>query len=150
MASRETVQQFHRKMFQPVRKVPQVPPDEEVRFRARMMAEEFFEMLQALFYAPRDVDALERATARLIDDAEVDVDMVEFADAMEDLDYTVEGTRLYFGIDGGPIAAAVHAANMAKIPAPESGKALKPADWQAPDIEGALRAQGWFPPKVRI
>jgi predicted HAD superfamily Cof-like phosphohydrolase len=63
---------------------------------------------------------------------------------MADLDYVVEGTRLEFGIDGEPIAAEVHRANMAKTEGPVApdGKRLKPPGWTPPDIAGVLRKQG--------
>ena len=84
--------------------------------------------------------------------------VIEFHKAMEmpgqgevmpmvptDLDYVVEGTRLEFEIDGGPIAVEVHRSNMAKVGGPvrEDGKRLKPPGWTPPDIAGELRKQGW-------
>ena len=68
-----------------------------------------------------------------------------FADALADLDYVIEGTRLEFGIDGWPIAQAVHKSNMAKVGSKvrEDGKILKGPDWTPPDIAGELRKQGW-------
>ena len=57
----------------------------------------------------------------------------------------VEGCRVEMGINGAPIAAEVHRANMAKVGGPISpqGKRLKPPGWTPPDIEGELRKQGW-------
>jgi hypothetical protein len=50
-------------------------------------------------------------------------------------------------IDGAPIAAEVHRANMAKVGGPKSptGKQLKPPGWTPPDIFGELKRQGWEP-----
>ena len=71
--------------------------------------------------------------------------LVELVDALADLDYVVEGTRIEFGINGKPIADAVHAANMAKVGGGirGDGKINKPEGWQPPDIAGELRKQGW-------
>ena len=83
-----------------------------------------------------------------IHNAEIKVRLPEFIDATHDLDYVVEGTRLECGVDGAPIAAEVHRANMAKAHGPmrEDGKRLKPEGWTPPDIEGELVKQGWVRP----
>lgn len=80
----------------------------------------------------------------------MNVDLVEFADALADLDYVIEGTRLEFGINGAPIAAEVHRSNLSKLGPNgpmlrEDGKILKPPGWTPPDIAGELRKQGWQP-----
>lgn len=140
------VRDFHRAMGQPILTTPQVPPEDRVRLRLRLIAEEFFELLEAA-----GVDRiLDGRTALASVQASVDcfagtVDLPEFADALADLDYVIEGTRLEFGIDGQPIADAVHASNMAKVGGAidEHGKCQKPPGWQPPDIAGELRKQGW-------
>ena len=81
------------------------------------------------------------------------VDMVEFADALTDLDYVIEGTRLTFGIDGRCMLAEVQRANMAKTnealasadASKRAGvvKAQKPPGWTPPDVAGVLKEQGW-------
>lgn len=129
------------------RSTPGVPSEYRIRERIRFIAEEFFEMLDASFIGhPKFIDAREALDAAIAQ-AGIDVDLPEFADALGDLDYLIEGTRQEFGIDGLPIAKAIHAANMRKFPngvAPIiDGKIQKPADWQPPDIAAELRAQGW-------
>jgi hypothetical protein len=122
-----------------------------VRLRLRLIAEEFFELLDAALgeYKPEPwrFDAARAAVADIVNDTPIAVDLPELADALADLDYVVEGTRLEFGIDGPPIARAVHSANMAKIggPVDEHGKVGKPPGWTPPDIDKALRDQGWMP-----
>lgn len=144
---RDQVLEFHRAMEQPVLDVPQVPPDERVRFRLRFIAEEFFELLEACLHDTEEweLDWLKEDLNTYINLALVRVDLPLVADALADIDYVVEGTRLEFGIDGGPVAAEVHRANMMKASGPvrADGKRLKPDGFRPPDVEGVLLSQGW-------
>lgn len=140
---------FHRAFDVPILHKPQVPDIERVRLRLRLIAEEFFELLDACDSPDLDgeaaIDRARIAVRSFIDYIALDVDLEMLADSLADLDYVVEGTRLEFGIDGEPIEAEVHRANMAKVGGPvrEDGKRLKPPGWTPPDIEGELRRQGW-------
>jgi predicted HAD superfamily Cof-like phosphohydrolase len=141
-------------MGQPIRDMPGLISDERVRFRLRLIAKKFFEVLEACSI---NRPILHAAVAHEIDSTgyhrvndgfaltPLKVDFPALADALGDLDYVVEGARCEWGIDGRPIAAAIHLANMAKATGPvrEDGKRLKPEGWTAPDIEGELRKQGW-------
>lgn len=149
---RVQVRAFHEAFGVPVLDRPQVPSDERVRLRLRLVAEEFFELLTAANdrTAHEWVNAAIRNARWAVDDAingidAAGVNLTEFADALGDLDYVIEGTRLEFGIDGGPIADEIHRANISKVGGPirEDGKQLKPPGWTPPDIAGALKAQGW-------
>jgi len=151
---RDQVEAFCHAAGHPVREVPQTPPEDEIRLRTGLVVEEFFEFLQAL-YPQFEEDANKKAVLFRVSEAlkymQPQPDLVAVADAMADLDYVVEGTRLAFGINGAPIAEEVQRSNMEKFgPGSwkrEDGKQMKPPDWQAPDIEGELRKQGWQPPK---
>lgn len=150
---RAQVVEFHRAFGHPVAERPTIPPDDRVRFRLRLIAEEFFDLLEACGVVPEldsggDIGWLVKS---IIDDSTPVVDMAEFADACGDLDYVIEGARLEFGIDGAPVATAIHAANMSKL-GPDGkpirradGKSLKPDGWTPPDIAEELRKQGWQP-----
>lgn len=156
----DAVSAFHEKFGYPVRTTPTVPDDTEVRFRLLLVAEEFFEMLDASLKDHGSV-ALAKSFVRKaivgeedgIGPCKIKIDMVEFTDALTDLDYVIEGTRLTFGIDGRAMLAEVHRANMAKTndalssadSAKRSGtrKAQKPPGWTPPDVVGVLREQGW-------
>lgn len=141
-----------------------VPDDKTVRFRVRLVLEETLELLKATIadsweggsqrhpYTPvarsphKTLTWLHDALMDLLLDAEVEVNLPEWADACADIDYVVEGARIAFGIDGEPILQRVHAANLKKLGGPireSDGKRLKPEGWLPPDIEGALVAQGW-------
>jgi len=149
---RHQVTEFHRVFDQPILDTPQIPPEDRIRLRLRLISEEFFELLQATIDTSK-VDPEHSASAMrnammVINTAPIKVDLVELADALGDLDYVIEGTRLEFGIDGAPIASVIHESNMAKAPdgvvrKTEAGKVIKPEGWKAPDIESELRKQGW-------
>jgi len=125
-----------------------VPADDRVRFRLRLIAEEFFETMRAAFLTSEDgfFDA-EARTLAAIESEMVAVDLPEFVDGMADLDYVVEGTRLEFGVDSEPIADEVQRANMSKgFNKNAAGKTVKPEGWTPPDIAGRLADQGWVKP----
>jgi predicted HAD superfamily Cof-like phosphohydrolase len=177
MSIQQQVIEFHQVFEHPILLRPTVPSDDRVRFRARLVLEEVFELLEALFDNESDVGGAHACTElreareqleQVIKRAAVKVDLVEAADAMADIDYVVEGTRLEFGINGEPIAAQVHRSNMEKASCDAcggfaigpnnhpceickgtgrhlrkraDGKTLKPRHWQPPDIKGCLEAQ---------
>ncbi len=140
---RKDVRDFHGRFGIPIRHTPGIPDAETVKLRLRLIAEEFFELLEAAGASlPYRIEAF---VDDVIADSRGNVDLPEFADALGDLDYVIEGARLAFGINGDPIAAAIHNANMAKEGGGKraDGKITKPAGWAPPDIEGELRKQGW-------
>jgi len=132
---------------------PKVPDDAIVRFRLRLIAEEFIELIEAALGkpSPTDRDAWHGWNhlgdlLAYIETGPIYLELPEFTKELADLDYVVEGARCAFGIDGNPIAAAVHASNMAKAGGPRresDGKMMKPPGWVKPDIAGLLVEQGW-------
>jgi predicted HAD superfamily Cof-like phosphohydrolase len=161
---RDHVMEFHKAFRQPINTIPHVPSTEHVRLRLRLIKEEFIELFEACATANgwKRHDAtkhnraeIERASSILsavIARVEAsDVDLVELVDAMADLDYVVEGSRLECGVNGPAVADEVHRSNMAKLGPDgnpnyrEDGKVIKPTGWTPPDIAGVLRAQGWRP-----
>ena len=147
----EMLIEFHKAIGQPIEGRPTVPADARVRLRAKLIAEEFFETMFALFgvngnAAPMAIPWLSEAhlkVMQVIDECRPGVDLVELADGLADLDYVVEGTRLEFGIDGESIAEEVHRTNLLKVGgtiSPE-GKRLKPPGWEPPRIEMILEVQ---------
>lgn len=156
---RDQVLAFHKKFGQAIGEKPHVPDDETIRFRLGLIAEEFFELLAAAGarhdpdfpdFAKKTISACARL-GRNGPNTKLDVDLPEFVDAMADLDYVVEGTRITMGVNGIPIAAEVQRANMDKIPAvtgdrydgtgAEMPRPTKPKGWRPPDIEGELKKQ---------
>jgi predicted HAD superfamily Cof-like phosphohydrolase len=144
------LREFHKLIGAPVLETPQTPEQDRVRLRMRMLLEETIECLDACFIAEQvTIYQVKKLIEEFISKNEVSVSLENLADGLGDVDYIVEGTRLEFGIDGEPIADAIHASNMAKV-GPDGwivrradGKVLKPEGWKPPDITGELQKQGW-------
>lgn len=142
------VKEFHNISDTPTLLRPQVPPKDRVRLRARLITEEYIELMKSLFVSHEKLDAIEQMLEFILSQDTINVNLPEFADATCDLDYVVEGSRLEFGIDGYPIAKAIHEANMKKldtISKRRDGKITKPVGWQPADISKLLKEQGWEP-----
>lgn len=137
--------EFHLAMGVPVADVPTYIDEERTKLRARLIAEEFFEVMFAMFEKRVELVHAKALVEKCIDLGHPSVDLIELADGLCDLDYVVEGTRLEYGINGGPVLDEVHAANMRKVGGPvrADGKCLKPEGWVGPDIGGVLMKQGW-------
>jgi predicted HAD superfamily Cof-like phosphohydrolase len=143
--SRQVVE-FHKAFKLPTATRPTHLSDERVRLRLRLIAEEFFEALGACVeFAPSGIADAQQAVEFVIATSDLKIDMPELIDALADIDYVVEGTRLEFGINGTPIADEVHRSNMSKVGGEirSDGKKMKGPNWTPPDIAGELRKQGW-------
>ena len=83
-----------------------------------------------------------------LNDAMLDRNIVEVADALADLLYVVYGTAVVYGINMEPIVQEVHRSNMSKIALDgsveydERGKVMKPETFEEPQLRGLLRQQG--------
>ncbi|MET9778077.1 MazG nucleotide pyrophosphohydrolase domain-containing protein [Streptomyces sp. NPDC006367] len=73
------------------------------------------------------------------------------AHELADVVYVAYGTALVHGIDLDAVIAEVHRSNMTKL-GPDGrvsrradGKVLKGDHYEAPDVTGVLRRQGWVP-----
>jgi predicted HAD superfamily Cof-like phosphohydrolase len=162
---RDQLIEFH-KVFCPDQGIgegsPTIPSVEVIRLRLKLITEEYFEALGSILpfslngFGHELLDFQRHAQNRLtlaratIEDAINQwggnaVDIVELADALADLDYVVEGTRIAFNINGKPIANEVHRSNMSKIGGHrrEDGKWIKPNTYSPADIRGELNKQGW-------
>lgn len=76
--------------------------------------------------------------------SDANVDIVETADALADLDYVIQGANLTFGIPAGLVMYEVHASNMSKL-GPDgkpildaNGKVVKGPNFREPDIKAVL------------
>jgi predicted HAD superfamily Cof-like phosphohydrolase len=126
---------------------PRVPDDELLRFRLRLVVEEFFELLRACT-CHLSCDMISEAEL-LVSDAialfkSSSVNFPELVDATVDIDYVVEGLRIAFGVDSNAVWDEVHRANRNKCGGPrrEDGKLMKPPGWKPPDIAGVLARMG--------
>ena len=105
---------------------------ERTELRADLIDEEFDEFLDSHKWVYADYYEL------------VDVDTIEYADALADLVYLCFGAALEAGIDLNAVLEEVHSSNMSKI-WPDgkvhyhpNGKVAKPADWTPPNIKEVL------------
>ncbi|MFD4261414.1 MazG nucleotide pyrophosphohydrolase domain-containing protein [Streptomyces sp. NPDC058534] len=70
---------------------------------------------------------------------------------LADVVYVAYGTALVHGIDLDAVIAEIHRSNMTKLGPDGSvsrradGKVLKGDHYEAPDVSGVLRRQGWTP-----
>lgn len=141
---RQQVRAFHEANGVPIADRPTRIGEDRIRLRLALIAEEFAEFCDAIG-RPIDLPDFEASWNG-------GFDMVGIADALADLDYVIEGTRLELGINGEPIAAEVHRSNMSKLGADdkpvlrEDGKIIKGPNYSPPDIAACLRAQGWGDP----
>lgn len=134
------------------RDTPGVPSAASLRQGLRIWIEEVFEVLEACGIQPvcrpeHTHDLAYYAIVQAIEEGPLSVNLPLLIDATADVDVTTSGLRVRCGVDGAPVFALVHAANMRKGDGPidEHGKRQKPEGWQPPDIEGELRRQGWQP-----
>lgn len=142
------VRKFTSAIGHSVRHTPEVPPDDEVRLRLKLIAEEFFELLEASINtnATGWIDTARATVDDAIKSVPLRVDLVEVADALADIAYVVEGMNACLGIPSAAIATEVHRSNMTKIEGGSrraDGKWQKPDGWQPPDIAHVLRDAGW-------
>jgi predicted HAD superfamily Cof-like phosphohydrolase len=142
------VRQFFHIANQAQPRTPAVPDDETVRFRLRLIAEEFFELLESGFdvWEAKEVDWALGHVIDIITHAKIKVDMAEMADALGDIEFTTNGMAIAFGVDTDPLWEAVSAANNSKAGGPVvNGKLMKPDGFEPPPIGALLEAQGWKP-----
>lgn len=123
------VEAFHRAVGQPVLDKPTVPEDDRVQLRWNLIEEEYTELFEGMFD----------------DCGNVEVNLVETADALGDLIYVLIGTALELGIPLDKVWAEIQRSNMSKL-GPDGkaivrsdGKILKGPGFSPPDIEGCLK-----------
>lgn len=123
---------FHSITDTPINVVPTIPPLEREVLRWDLIDEE---------------------VNRELKEAIIQRDMVGIADGAIDSIYVIIGLMHEYGLPVEALFKEVQRANMAKAHEQddgsfkcirrEDGKILKPEGWEAPDIEGVLRAHGW-------
>lgn len=141
------VREFHAKFDCPIGERPHLLSDDRVRFRMKLIAEEFVEAMRAAYgdsrQEPWRFDRMVEFINFVVEQCPVKVDLCEWADALIDLPFVCEGSLIEAGIDSTPLWTEVAKTNMAKEPAELGKKVKKPPGWAPPDIAGLLKAQGW-------
>jgi predicted HAD superfamily Cof-like phosphohydrolase len=161
---RRQVAAFHRAFdLESNRRITRLP-DKVTRLCLKLIAEEFFELIEAavdLRYGGSGHSIAEAKKAVMFALEETTKcppiplrfweNLAEVVDALADLDYVVESLRDRHGIDGTAHADEVQRANMAKL-GPDGkplkradGKVAKPEGWKPPDHVPILRSFGWEP-----
>lgn len=151
---RDQVLAFHKRFNQVIGDKPKVPDPKTVRFRMSLIAEEFFELLEATYdvHGSR-IGGAHAILKALVTDGALKVDLPSFIDAVGDLMYVLEGTAIVFGVDMMPVFAEIQRANLSKEPmyvqakdehhaTGNTIKPTKPEGWSPPDIAKVLSDQG--------
>ncbi|MGC9496126.1 MazG nucleotide pyrophosphohydrolase domain-containing protein [Streptomyces sp. WG7] len=123
------VRAFHLAFGLDVRTTPTEVSPGLAAHRAELLAEEAAEVAEVSVAGPLD----------------------RLAHELADVVYVAYGTALVHGIDLDAVIAEVHRSNMTKL-GPDGragrradGKVLKGEHYEAPDVPGVLRRQGWAP-----
>ncbi|MFF7333763.1 MazG nucleotide pyrophosphohydrolase domain-containing protein [Streptomyces sp. NPDC008150] len=123
------VRAFHDACGLDARTVPTEVSPELGAHRGELLAEEAAEVVEVSSGAPLD----------------------RLAHELADVVYVAYGTALVHGIDLDAVIAEIHRSNMTKrgpdgrVARRADGKILKGDHYEAPDVAGVLRAQGWAP-----
>ena len=123
------------------------PGTRELReLRVKLIAEELCELCEALGVKLRiDYDpALPSRQQYFAVDATGDdnqVNLVEAADALGDLDYVVQGANLVFGVPAEAVMAEIQRANLSKLG--EDGKPIRREDGKI------MKGPNYSPPNIR-
>jgi len=116
-------------------------PDADTRLlRARLILEECLETIEALGVAL--VDVPDRLDLKVVSEP----DVVEVMDGIADICVVANGTAIAFGVDMAPIQKMVDESNLDKFRGdahedPETGKWIKPSDWEPPNIGNEIASQ---------
>lgn len=148
--------QIERFMVLAHQELPERPaiPSEEVRLlRARLILEEALETINrglgvGVYLGDQPDVAVPVTMSDAIFEIDGPVNMVELADGCADVEVVTKGTLSAFGIADESVQAEVNDANLRKFgpggrKCPDTGKWLKPPDFQPPDIARVLREQGY-------
>ncbi|MFF9818080.1 MazG nucleotide pyrophosphohydrolase domain-containing protein [Streptomyces sp. NPDC014006] len=125
----DLVRQFHLAFGLDARSRPTEVPLALAAHRGELLAEEAAEVAEVSVTGPLD----------------------KLAHELADVVYVAYGTALVHGIDLDQVIAEIHRSNMTKLgPVGQvsrraDGKVLKGESYEAPDVAGVLRRQGWEP-----
>ncbi len=152
--SYELVKEFHRVFGHAIEGAPLTPDVKVMKFRTRFLLEEISELILALGgrwtgsqHLGRAVELIERARDQVLAAKDYEfnnVDLVEVADALGDLDYITNGAALVFGIPLPEVTAEIHRSNMTKLGTDgkpiynDEGKVIKGPNYETPQLEMIL------------
>ena len=137
------VRQFHATYNLPIVTDSPNVDRERVHMRMGLIAEEFAELVGAV-YGAKARSGIEAAFQQAVKDDDGARNTVESADALGDLVYVIYGMALEMGIPMRDVLAEIQASNLSKLGADgkpiyrEDGKVLKGPGFFSPDIKGVL------------
>lgn len=137
------VRQFHRTYGLPIAQDGPSVDRARVHMRMALIAEEFAELVGAVYGPPAETFVTEAFT-RAVDADDGARDTVGAADALADLVYVIYGMALECGLPLPRVLSEVQASNMSKLGGDgrpiyrPDGKVLKGPDYFRPDVAGAL------------
>lgn len=147
----EQVREFHEKFNHPILSQPTVPDAKIVKLRLSLILEEFTELSEACLQADQPaaqalVDTLRQAMAQVkgLTETDLQVSLVDVADALTDINYVTYGAGHCFGLDLDACMEEVQRSNMSKLGADgkpiynEHGKIMKGPHYVEPDLEKVL------------
>ena len=129
--------------------------DDRVDLRMKLIAEEFFELIAAV-YNDQAAYEMESAWCNLFDDHVINddrkYDVVAAADATGDLRYVIEGFDLEAGIPAEKVFDEIHSSNLSKLgkdgfpiisdgTLKPKGKILKGEDFFEPDLKAVIEGR---------
>lgn len=145
------VREFHEKFNHPILENPTVPEAKIVKLRLALILEEFTELAEACLNEERPESqhllhtlhhAMEHVKALTEDD--LNVSLVDVADALTDINYVTYGAGHCFGLDLDACMEEVQRSNMSKLGADgkpiynEHGKIMKGPNYVEPDLGAVL------------
>nr|WP_216386783.1 nucleoside triphosphate pyrophosphohydrolase family protein [Arcanobacterium phocae] len=139
----DLVRQFHEVYHLPIVDDAPNADRERVHMRLALIAEEFSELVGAV-YGKQARSDIESAWARAQSHDDLSRDTIEVADALGDLVYVIYGMALELGIPLPKVLEEIQASNLSKLGADgepiyrEDGKVLKGPDYFPPRIARAL------------
>lgn len=148
------VEAFHDAFGHPVNKKPTIVDMKDVKLRLALILEEFIELTTASLDENSDkaqqlFETLNKAQQQIQTLTEVDKDLnlVEIADALTDINYVTYGAGHCFGVDLDACMEEVQKSNMSKLGEDgkpivnEMGKIMKGPNYQKPNLKKIIYSE---------
>lgn len=147
----ETVMEFYKVFGEPIPEAgpasldPSVIPDDRVHLKMKLIAEEFIELVEAV-YGDASAEVLTKAwkEAEKLDDGTRDV--VGAADALGDLQVVENGFAIEARIPVDAVLAEVHLSNLSKLD--ENGKPLRSDGTDGKPKNKIIKGVNYFEPDL--
>lgn len=150
----EHVGEFHKKFGHPLQDKPCIPNTKTIKLRLALILEEFIELSEACLHTESSASQqylglLSKAEESLkeLTDSDMNVDVVEVADALTDINYVTYGAGHCFGVNLDACMEEVQRSNMSKLGEDgkplynDQGKIMKGPNYFKPDLASVLEKQ---------